>query len=172
MIADDEFGSVAIADYLYMKGHRTVLYRSCPGESDSASRRQSSFEARATQLGMRTIAGKTADWKGRLSEGEEELLGQRMQLGITAAVCWGDPSAYALLSHCKHHQIRVPEDFAVVGFNGIEAPVEPVQILTTVRAGWSNVAQRAVHVLVDRLEGREVPSLTKLPVEFFPGETA
>jgi DNA-binding LacI/PurR family transcriptional regulator len=68
--------------------------------------------------------------------------------------------------------ISVPSDLAVVGFNGIESPVEPAQVLTTVRAYWSNVAQGAVHLLVNRLEGREVPDLTVLPVEFSLGETS
>lgn len=172
VIADDPSGSRAIAEHLYKKGHRTVLYRSCPGESDSASRRQRAFEERAAELGMKTISGRTSDWKGMVEEDEAAILENRRQLGVTAAVCWGDPSAHALMAYCKSQGIRVPDDLAVVGFNGIESPVEPAQVLTTVRAYWSNVAQRAVHLLVNSLEGQEVPSLTVLPVEFFEGDTA
>jgi DNA-binding LacI/PurR family transcriptional regulator len=172
VIADDAAGSFAIAEHLHAKGHRAVLYRVCPGQSDSASRRFKAFEERATALGMRTIVGQTSDWRGRVDAQEAELLVRRDALGITAAVCWGDPSAHALLAHCKGQGIKVPTDLAVVGFNGIEPPVEPAHVLTTVRASWSNVAQRAVHLLVDRLESREVPDLTILPVEFLPGETS
>lgn len=172
VIADDAAGSIAIAEHLYAKGHRTILYRSCPGESDSASRRQAAFEKRASELGMTTIAGRTSDWKGMVSEEEALLLARRKNLGVTAAVCWGDPSAHALLAFCKANKIGVPDDLAVVGFNGIESPVEPAHILTTVRACWSNVAQQAVHLLVRCLDGQTVPSLSVLPVEFFEGDTA
>lgn len=172
VIADDPSGSRAIAEYLYAKGHRTVLYRACPGESDSASRRQRAFEERAVELGMTTISGRTSDWKGMVEEEEAEIIANRHRLGVTAAVCWGDPSAHALMAYCKSQGIRVPQDLAIVGFNGIESPVEPAQVLTTVRAYWSSVAQRAVHLLVNSLEGQEVPSLTVLPVEFFEGDTA
>lgn len=172
VIADDPAGSRAIAEHLHAKGHRTVFYRACPGQSDSASRRRRAFEQRAMELGMRTIVGRTTDWKGTVGEEEAEILSQRIELGVTAAVCWGDPSAHALIKHCKSQGIRVPEDLAVVGFNGIEPPVEPAQVLTTVRASWSNVAQTAVHQLVNCLERREVPHLTILPVEFFVGDTA
>ncbi|MGV3618122.1 MAG: LacI family DNA-binding transcriptional regulator [Fimbriimonas sp.] len=172
IVADDAAGSRAIADHLHAKGHRVVLYRACPGESDSASRRLKAFEARAAELGLVTITGRTSDWRGRVEEEEAAILHRRHELGITATVCWGDPSAHALLQFCKANGISVPDDLAVVGFNGIEPPVEPARVLTTVRAYWSNVAQGAVHLLVDRLEGREVPELTILPVEFSPGETS
>jgi DNA-binding LacI/PurR family transcriptional regulator len=172
VVADDPAGSRAIAEHLHKKGHKTVLYRACPGESDSASRRQKAFEQRATELGMKTITGRTTDWKGLVEDHESVLLAKREELGITAAVCWGDPSAHALLAYCKTNGIKVPTDLAIVGFNGIESPVEPAHVLTTVRAYWSNVAQTAVHQLVNCLERREVPSLTVLPVEFFEGDTA
>lgn len=171
VVADDAAGSRAIADHLYEKGHRTVFYRACPGESFSAARRQEAFEARAAELGMTTISGRTDDWKGGLAEEEKQILAQRSLIGVTAAVCWGDPSAHALLAYCRTVGISVPQDLAIVGFNGIEPPVEPARVMTTVKAHWSTVAERSVHLLVDLLEGREAPLLTVLPVNFVPGDT-
>lgn len=171
IIADDGAGSIAIAEHLFAKGHRHILYRACPGESDSANRRKLAFEARASELGMTTITGQTTDWHGDVQDAEKEILSRRAELGITAAVCWGDPSAYALLAYCKRQKIRVPQDFAIVGFNGIPLSVEPAHVLTTVRAHWSDVAYEAVGCLVKRLEGQSVPKLTVLPVEFTVGET-
>ncbi|HVL39922.1 MAG TPA: LacI family DNA-binding transcriptional regulator [Fimbriimonadaceae bacterium] len=171
VVADDASGSRSIAEHLHDRGHRTILYRACPGVSDSAARRQEAFVRRACELGMKTISARTSDWKGRVEDEEAELLSRRRELGITAAVCWGDPSANALLRYCRAGGIRVPDDLAIVGFNGIEPAVEPAQVLTTVRASWSNVAERAVHLLVNRLGGEDVPSLTVLPVEFYIGDT-
>ncbi|MES1227095.1 MAG: LacI family DNA-binding transcriptional regulator, partial [Armatimonadota bacterium] len=148
ILADDASGSQAIAEHLHSKGHKTVLYRVCPGESDSAGRRYQAFVERAEQLGMTTVEGCTSDWRGKVAEQEDALIKARKQNGITAVVCWGDPSAHAFLTYCKRNQIEVPQDLAVVGFNGIESPVEPAKVLTTVRAGWSNVAEGAVHLLV------------------------
>lgn len=172
VIADDAAGSIVIARHLAARGHKVVLYRSCPGESDSARRREEAFILEARQLGIRTVSGRTTDWKGRVEQQEAELLLNREQLGITAAVCWGDPSAHALLAFCKQHQISVPKDLAVVGFNGIELPFEPANHLTTVRANWALVAQSAVQLLVDQINGHDqIPNLTILPVEFRPGDT-
>lgn len=172
VVADDSAGSISIANHLHSQGHKCVLYRCCPGVSDSANRRKSAFVRRATELGIQVIDGHTSDWKGAVLAQEADLLNHRRELGITAAVCWGDPSAYALLSYCKSNQISVPSELAVVGFNGIEVPFEPALKLTTVRAYWSNVAQKAVQLLVNRLDGDvEVPDLTVLPVDFVLGET-
>ena len=78
-----------------------------------------------------------------------------------------------LLSFAKQQGIRIPDDLAVVGFNGIDLPFEPAKTLTTVRANWARVAQKAVQLLVHRLEGdTEIADLTVLPVEFMPGETS
>ena len=171
VIADDAAGSVAIAEHLHAKGHRHVLYRICPGPSDSAGRRREAFEARAGELGMTTTHGRTEDWRGAVQEPEADLLMRRAELGITAAVCWGDPSANALLAWCLANGLSVPDDLAIVGFNGIEPAVVPARTLTTVRAGWADVAERAVRLLVDTLAERDVPELTVLPVAFHAGDT-
>lgn len=172
VVADDASGSEAIAQHLADRGHKGILYRMCPGVSDSAERRFAAFEQAAKRHSMRIFMGRTADWKGGLAEEEEELVARREELGITAAVCWGDPSANALLSFCKRIGVKVPRDLAIVGFNGIETPFEPAQSLTSVRANWSRVAELAVHLLVTRIDGSgEVPNITVLPVEFVPGDT-
>jgi LacI family transcriptional regulator len=171
VVADDESGSFAIAEHLHDLGHKTVFYRTCPGASASAERRLSAFESRASELGMKVLLGKTTDWKGKVEDQEADILSRRAELGITAAVCWGDPSANALIAYCKSEGISVPSDLSVVGFNGIDPPVEPAHLLTTVRAGWSNVAESAVSQLVAILEGKPTNSLTTLPVQLFIGNT-
>lgn len=171
ILADDENGSRAIAEHLHAKGHRRIMYRTCPGESDSAGRRFRAFVAHATEMGMEVFPATTTDWKGGLSAEEQDLVHRRRDLGITAAVCWGDPSANALLAYLKQHEIAVPAELAVVGFNGIEPPVEPARRLTTVRANWAGVAHRAVHALIEVIAGRSVPLRTVLPTEFSPGDT-
>ncbi len=171
VIADDAGGSVSIARHLVDRGHRTALYRMCPGPSDSASRRYSAFCEESARLGLNVVSATTESWKGEVSNQESQLIQDRAKHGITAAVCWGDPSANELLRYCKVHRIAVPQDLAIVGFNGIEPSVEPARRLTTVKAYWSGVAQRAVSLLTDRLEGRVPPILTVLSTEFVIGDT-
>lgn len=171
IIADDAGGSRKIAQHLHKKGHKVIMYRTCPGPSDSASRRFVGFCEEAEKLGIRVLESRTYAWDGTLSRDEIEMIRSRRKNGISAVVCWGDPSANALLAHCRLEQIKVPDELAIAGFNGIEPSVEPLQRLTTVRAFWSEVAQQAVQTLVERIEGRIVPILQVLKTEFTIGAT-
>jgi DNA-binding LacI/PurR family transcriptional regulator len=171
VVADDAHGSRMIAEHLAAKGHRKVLYRRCPGESDSANRRYDAFRTAATEVGIEWVEGRTHDWRGKLGAEEIERIARRHELGITAAVCWGDPSANALLHYCFENRIDVPGELAIVGFNGIEPSVEPRLRLTTIRANWADVAQCAVSLLARCIEGEGVPSWTVMPVQFQEGDT-
>jgi DNA-binding LacI/PurR family transcriptional regulator len=68
--------------------------------------------------------------------------------------------------------VRVPEDVAVVGFDGCPTPYDGFWSLTTVRAPWAQVAQVAVEQLNALLQGQTVPAETVLPVEFVVGQTS
>lgn len=171
VVADDAEGSRRIAEHLREKGHRRVVYRTCPGESDSARRRFESFQTAAEENGLEVVPLPSVDWRGRLGPAEEAFMGRLKAEGVTAAVCWGDPSANALLSYCYDRGIDVPGQLAIVGFNGIKPSVEPRQRLTTVRANWSAVAEEAVTLLARRIEGESVPIWTTIAVQFEPGET-
>ena len=86
-------------------------------------------------------------------------------------VAFLDGTAYALVAHCYQRGLRVPDDLAVVGFDGCHSPHEIVRPLTTVRAPWAQVAWTAVQHLVSLMNGETVPQETVLPVEFLPGQT-
>ena len=81
-------------------------------------------------------------------------------------------AAYQALSYCRATGIAIPQELAIVGFDGIESPIELEMHLTSVRAPWAQVASTAVTYLVDLLEGRDVPTETILPVELIHGNTA
>jgi LacI family transcriptional regulator/LacI family purine nucleotide synthesis repressor len=60
---------------------------------------------------------------------------------------------------------------AIVGFDGIQPLIEPRWKLTTIAAHWKEVARKAVGLLVEEIEGREVPRETILPVALTLGNT-
>ena len=68
--------------------------------------------------------------------------------------------------------LRVPEDMAVIGFDGCPMPYNDFWLLTTVRAPWANAAQTAVERLNALLQGKSVPMETILPVELITGRTS
>jgi DNA-binding LacI/PurR family transcriptional regulator len=172
VVVDDVLGGHLVADHLAQHGHRRVLYYSDPYDMVSPRRRREAFIERATAHGMTVQITKGADWEGHLGPAERILLSTNTPQRPTAVVCWFDIYAYAVLDDCLHMGLRVPDDVAVVGFDGVIGRVRPARQLTTIRAPWSDVAERALDLLMKLIEGEEVAPETVFPVELILGETA
>ncbi|HVK03532.1 MAG TPA: LacI family DNA-binding transcriptional regulator [Armatimonadaceae bacterium] len=171
VVVDDAGGTRLLAEHLAARGHRRVYFRASEDALTSVARRHAALRDAAAAHGMTVVGTFPAGWRAPLGAGEMQCLALPRGERPTAAVCWSDTSAYSVLTECRRLGLRVPEDLAVVGFDGIEPPMEPLQRLTSVRAPWTEAARRAVALLVDRIEGRDVPAETVLPVELVEGDT-
>ncbi|HET6382616.1 MAG TPA: LacI family DNA-binding transcriptional regulator [Armatimonadota bacterium] len=160
-------GAFEIGQYLFERGHRSILYLTQSAPSKSRRLRLEGIQQAAAQMGMELQV--TVDLPGA---GGQEALSRPPGLRPTAIACWNDMAAYQALSYCRRSHIAVPQEIAITGFDGIESPIELDVRLTTARAPWAQVASTAIAYLVDLLEGREVPTEMILPVELIHGDTA
>ena len=167
---DDVQGSQMIAAHLAERGHRQIWYRQGGHHTISTQRRLTAFLEAAYSFGM-TVSVETSGAKDQLSDREQQMLDGALPFQPTAAVCWEDRSAYYLLLECRRRAIEVPEQLAVVGFNGIPLPVVPWRELTTVRAPWAEVARIAISLLIAQIAGQPVPLETIVPSELILGDT-
>src|SRR5258708_20957042 len=94
---------------------------------------------------------------GRLTAEEMEVWSQPAHKRPTAAVCFNDTFAYRLIAYCAKIGLRVPEDLAVVGFDGALAWHAHPKQLTTVHAPWDLVAETAIDVVLDLIDNKPVP---------------
>lgn len=166
---DEYKGSYEIGQYLFERGHRSIVYLTQESPSKSRMRRQEGIRDAAARMGMELQLKFDTTW-----EGWSNTLALSLPpiLRPTAIACWNDMAAYQALSYCRATGIAIPQELAIVGFDGIESPIELEMHLTSVRAPWAQVASTAVTYLVDLLEGRDVPTETILPVELIHGNTA
>lgn len=173
VVADDAGGSRLIAEFLAARGHRQVLYRRGLALQTSAHRRHESFQDAAARLGLSVVedSNRVQEFDFVLSAGEKALLGLSRPERPTAIVCSNDLLAYAAFDYCQEQGLKVPEDFAIVGFDGIVPQVRPAARLTTIRAPWSQVAQTALNLVVQGLAGEALPRETTLPVDLVIGDT-
>jgi DNA-binding LacI/PurR family transcriptional regulator len=168
---DNAEGSRLIAAHLAEKGHRRILYRNEGGMNTSTQRRLGAFLSAAADRGMHVTLGNPEGRSPDLQENEIALLRAKGMSRPTAVVCWNDHVARPVLAFCRQEGLRVPGDIAVVGFDGIKFECEQAYRLTTVHAPWSEVAETAMDLLIDRIEGKEIPAETVLPVSLTVGET-
>ena len=179
VVADDAQGGRLMAAHLYEKGHRDVVYIDLRRSPVSMARRYAGFlsEAQAREMTVETYLTDNAgppDWGVPAWDDPEfvalfsgELRGRRP----TAFACWSDVGAIALRKRLQERGVRVPEEAAIIGFDGIELYGMTLGGLTTISSPMLAVARTAVSLLCQRLRGEIVPEETVLPVSLRPGDT-
>jgi LacI family transcriptional regulator len=81
-------------------------------------------------------------------------------------MCANDQTALGVLRRFRRHGVRVPEDVAVTGFDGLEVGARTNPPLTTVRQPMLQIGRIAVRLLVERLATPDRPNMaTTLPVD-------
>jgi LacI family transcriptional regulator len=170
VLVDDAAGGRLQAQCLIARGCRRVLYRSLKGAYTGAIRRESFSEA-ATAAGITVLEDPEAV-SDFLTPLEKRFLALPPEERPDGIACWVDSAARVTLRELNEAGLRIPEDIALIGFNGIEPAHSPSRRLTTIRAPWEQVARTAVELLVRRISGETIPMVTVLPVELAGGDTA
>jgi DNA-binding LacI/PurR family transcriptional regulator len=171
VVADDALGMRRLVEHLAGLGHRRLFYRDSHPRPVSGQRRRAAYDVAVRDLGLETTEAVCLEHRVPILSEQAPWMEAPRDRRPTAAVCWNDVAGYDLLGHCRHRGLRVPEDLAITGFDGIAPPPGWSRRLTTTRAPWLHVARTAVDLLVRRIEGEPVPAETVLPVEFAPGDT-
>ncbi len=174
VVVDDVMGARLTIEYLAAKGHRHVVYHACTRNLMSAVRRLEACREIGRAGCIRVTEQPTPNIRNGPHISEEAVAWLDMPAGQrpTAAVCWNDLTAYDLLEQCERRGIRVPEEVAIVGFDGVISTRGMRRRLTTIRAPWTDVACTAIDLLVKQLKGEAIARETVLPVSLIIGDTA
>lgn len=70
-----------------------------------------------------------------------------------AAFCFTDTVAFGFMQTLYRHGIRLPDDFRVIGFDGISSSAESSPSLTTIRPDYQEAARALVSNLMARIKG-------------------
>lgn len=85
----------------------------------------------------------------------------------------GDMVAIGLIKEAKKRELKIPQNWAVVGFDDIPAAEVVEPSLTTVRQPKLEMGDYAINMIVDKIEGRESGIKHKeLPTKFIIRESA
>jgi LacI family transcriptional regulator len=162
---DNRGGMHAITEHLIVEhGMRDLLY---VGYTDSyeAQERFSGFKAALRAAGLR-VPRRPAE----LVDGTyvEHVLADILARGALpeAFVCVSDEVALDLMKELADHGIRVPQQVAVTGFDGIVAARIARPALTTVRQPMHAMGRAVVDILLERINDPAGPSIIRrLPVQ-------
>jgi DNA-binding LacI/PurR family transcriptional regulator len=169
VVVDDEAGGRMIAHYLSDRGYRRVLYRRFTHELTTSRRRYEGFMDVAVSRRLEvTVAEVDNDYI--LGADEIDYLNNAHNHPCVVTG-WRDLSLMAVAKFCRESGLRVPEDVALAGFDGMSMVPQVSGVLTTIVAPWSQVAKKSIMVLSALIDQREVPDEVVLPVRLRIGDT-
>jgi len=156
VVPDNEGGAYLAMNHLLSLGYDKILViAGAPAVEDSDLRMRGCQRALAEK-------GKTLNDVGVIvgyynaQEAVHGFRNYRERHGLPRAIfAFNDDMALAILKEFRQEGIKVPEDVAVVGFDGIDA--SDLMGLTTVKVPMVEVGKEAVRLAVQRIENRELP---------------
>ncbi len=164
-VSDDNFGGGRLlTDYLLKKGHTKIagIFKSDDIQGhDRYAGFLSAFRDAGLPLPDSRVAWFTTEEKKRFLHGgpaeTADLVGQTVE-GCTAAVCYNDEVAFALIAMLQGKGVRVPEDFAVVSFDNSSYSEFCSVRITSLAHGSRHIGRIAAERLVSLLQGKQASS--------------
>ena len=164
---DNAMGMRLLIEHLRGRGYRRFVFAAPQARLQSVEMRLSAFES----LLRDDEVGRVERIDYEASEPLLETLRDWRQSDEKFVVCcWNDRTAYHLIAQCWRAGIAVPEQMAVVGFDGFLDTKLPVHQLVTVGGDWDELTRRALEAMSALIAG-ETPANIVLPVRLFEGDT-
>jgi LacI family transcriptional regulator len=85
----------------------------------------------------------------------EQIIGLPADRRPTAAICANDLLALGMLQEMVRHDVRVPEDFAIVGYDDIDFAAAAAVPLSSVHKPRQELGRRAAELLLDEARHEE-----------------
>ncbi len=148
-------------------GYRRVAFIRGPEESVTGEERFRAYTDVLTEYGIPLDVNAVAPGTFFAPSGEEavRLLLEKRKLHFEAIVAANDYMALDAVQALQRRGIRVPEDIAVVGFDEQKETGVVTPPLTTAQLREHELGQRAVGLLLDMLEGKNIPERVILPTQ-------
>ncbi|MBT1180297.1 LacI family DNA-binding transcriptional regulator [Bifidobacterium vespertilionis] len=160
---DSERGGRLAVEYLASRGFRRLLIvggtpdaeRNSPDINYVRGARLGGCIEAMDRLGLpyddRSFVG--VKWDADLCRAAIGGLGRAAMERFDAVICLNDSAAIGVIRGCRDLGLAVPDDIAVMGMSGIELGLYTTPSLTTVDMDIRRIAEEAVRLLADRIDG-------------------
>ncbi|MFF1877271.1 LacI family DNA-binding transcriptional regulator [Leifsonia sp. NPDC058230] len=164
-IDSDNFGGARVAtQHLIDLGHRHIAHIRGRSDLASAQLREAGYRDSLAEAGIPFDPALVLDGgyqAAQTAESARELLTRTDR--PTAVFAANDMSALGVLQVAGELGLRVPEDLSVIGFDDIPEAASSTPPLTTLAQPLHDIGAQALQMLIELLDGREVPDGVHLP---------
>lgn len=148
-------GGELLAEYALRQGHTRVGLLSGPSNLESARQRRNGF-VRAFPRRMDVAWEVRVQFDGVLTREARDALLRRRR--ATLIVAGNDLIAINAIHFLAEHDVKVPDDVSVTGFDDIGWAKVVTPRLTTITQPLAAIGTRAVELLQERMSGSKIPS--------------
>lgn len=173
--SDNYQGGRLATELLVQKGCTSIIHINGPRELETpANKRRDAYEAVLKKAGMPHL---TYEILARSSERQIQLLIKRLfdeNPKVDGIFASDDHLAARVLTEAKRRKISVPGRLKIIGYDGTESMRTILPELTTIQQPLHAMAQKAVHTLIQEIEGQYNLVDTKefiFPVKLIEGKT-
>ncbi len=167
--SDDVAGVGQAVRHLLTRGHRDIAYLGVGEEATNILRETVADRVLREAIDRPMRAFRVHDEAWRSPAVVAEALGPVLP---EAVVCYDDKLAIALLDGLRSRGTLVPDDVAVVGYDGITFAAFSNPRLTTVATPALEIGTLAAEMLVDAITSGRLPKVRTLPVELIVRESS
>ena len=160
--------------HLIERGYRRLGYIGHDWNADRRARlRYDGLCAALSDAGLGIHAHAFADGPSSVAAGRELTEQLRTEApDVDVAVYSNDDMAVGGVFHCLARGVRLPTDFAIFGFNGLDIGRELPQPLSTVRSNRYMIGLRSVEAILESSERPDAPRVINTGFDLFAGATA
>ena len=170
---DNVLAGQEVAEQFAVLGHtRLGMISGRFTTSDRALARKNGFLKGAANLKLPAPVICEADHEGRALEQTLKALYQDLSTAPTALFCSNDLLAISVIGYLRKHDISVPQQVSVIGFDGIDVGSHFYPSLATMVQPSQEMGAAAAKQLLARLSGGDIKEALILPHVFRPGESA
>jgi LacI family transcriptional regulator len=155
IVASVRDGAFKIAEYVFALGHRNVAIISGPQSLWTAEQRLQGYLDAARSFGIQEADLNIFYGDYRIPSGES-LAGRALhcQPTPTALICANDLMALGAMKYCTDHDICIPGDVSITGFDDITLASLVTPRLTTVCQPGREMGSAAMRQLMSVIEGK------------------
>lgn len=162
VITANEQGGYAAAEYFINHGHKKIAYISAPvdGISAAPNERWEGFKdaLQTYNLFDEDLYELSAGWdKESAYEAFGRLIKRRKDL--TAVFVTSDQLAFGVYDYCRDHNLKIPEDISIIGFDDDFA--SEYAGLTSFRQNANEIGDISAQMMLDQIDGKTVPPIIR-----------
>lgn len=153
------FGALQAGERLLAAGHRNILHFT-GSHRHTIRERVRGFDAAVASVDGASCRVVPMSFQGSASREAHELMAAILEenAGFTAAFCMNDFIAVGVLEAVTEAGLRVPEDFAIVGFDDLPCALMTSPPLSTMRVDRGALGREAIGLMIDRFHDRSAPA--------------